>query len=153
MIFWNKRSSGLEFSIICYLIIILLSYKIKGLSQIRTFFVAKSTLCNSVDWGLLDNIEVGPEPATSWGLMALPVAEKEKTRRKRKMEEKTGIRRKRPFGTFFKNSSDLAQPSFPKVIRPCITKFRVLIHALYSCLPQIKHSELSLLFIVQSNIK
>ena len=28
--------------------------------------------------------------------MALPVAEKEKTRRKRKMEEKTGIRRKRP---------------------------------------------------------
>ena len=26
----------------------------------------------------------------------MPVAEKEKTRRKRKMEEKTGIRRKRP---------------------------------------------------------
>ena len=62
----------------------------------KNFFVAKSTLCNSVDWGLLDNIEVGAEPATGRGLMALPVAEKEKTRRKRKMEEKTGIRRKRP---------------------------------------------------------
>ena len=54
---------------------------------------------------------------------------------------------------FSENSSDLALPSFPKVIRPCITKFRVLIHALHPSLLQIKHSELSLLFIVQSNIK
>ena len=51
--FLNDRRSGLE----------VFNTKVKCLSAVKTFF-AISALCNSVDCGLLDNIEVGAEPAT-----------------------------------------------------------------------------------------